>query len=70
MKIDATFSSEAVLHVCQSTWRYIPEYRIVRNRRLGNLKYDVQKTSLATGSGKFDSVTGEFVCNTWCTEWH
>jgi hypothetical protein len=61
MKIDATFSSETVIHVCQSTRRRILEYCILTNRRLGNLKYDVKETSLATGNGKFDSVTGDFV---------
>jgi len=61
MKMVVTFSSEAVIHVCQSTRRHFPEYRILTNRRLGSLKYDIKETSLATGSGKFDSVTGEFV---------
>jgi len=64
MKMDATFSSKAVINVCQSIRSLFPKYHILTNRRLGNLKYDVKKTSLTTGSGKFDSVTGEFVCST------
>jgi hypothetical protein len=50
--MDATFYSEAVVHVCQSTRRHFPEYLILTNRRLENLKYDVNKTSLGNWQRK------------------